>query len=177
LTGNKDNIEIRRAVADDAAAIAAVLLESFAEYRKLYTVAGFAATTPTREQVVDRINEGPVWLAFLDEAIIGTVSAVVKGRALYIRGLAVLPLARGHRVGRRLLREIEVFASENKPGRLFLSTTPFLLGAIRLYDLCGFARTDEGPGELFGTALFTMEKVVAQTSVCVGVSDTQPNTD
>ena len=42
--------------------------------------------------------------------------------------------------------------------RMFLSTTPFLLAAVRLYEQFGFQPTDAGPRELFGTPLFTMEK-------------------
>ena len=43
----------------------------------------------------------------------------------------------------------------------YLSTTPFLASAIRLYEQAGFVHTSAPPYELHGTALFTMEKVVA----------------
>jgi ribosomal protein S18 acetylase RimI-like enzyme len=43
---------------------------------------------------------------------------------------------------------------------MFLSTTPFLIGAISLYERAGFRRTGEGPHDLFGTPLFSMEKVL-----------------
>ena len=66
-----------------------------------------------------------------DETIVGTVSVVVKGETLYLRGMTVSPSARGHRVGELLLRQIENFAAENGFTRLFLSTTPFLHRAIR----------------------------------------------
>ncbi len=41
---------------------------------------------------------------------------------------------------------------------MFLSTTPFLHSAIRLYERFGYRRTDDGMNDLFGTPLFTMEK-------------------
>ena len=151
-------VEMRRAEVADAAAIASVLLESFAEYRYLYTVAGFSATTPTAEQILVRMGEGPVWVALHDNNVVGTVSAVINGKSLYIRGMGVLPGARGLHLGELLLQEIDRFASDLKLKRLFLSTTPFLDRAIRLYLKFGFERTDAGPHDLFGTPLFTMEK-------------------
>ena len=93
--------------------------------------------------------------------MVGTASAVLKGDSLYIRGMAVLPLARGRRVGELLLDRIESYGIENNCRRLFLSTTPFLDRAIRLYELFGFVRTNEGPHSLFGTPLFTMEKLIS----------------
>ena len=72
--------------------------------------------------------------------------------------MAVLPLARGGRIGALLLTHIEEFARTEGFSRLFLSTTPFLDRAIRLYERFGFCRTSAGPHELFGTPLFTMEK-------------------
>jgi len=90
----------------------------------------------------------------------GTVSAVARADSLYVRGMAVLPAARGRRIGQCLLQQAEKFALGNHCRRLFLSTTPFLLRAIRLYEHFGFCRTDEGPRELFGTPLFTMEKLL-----------------
>jgi N-acetylglutamate synthase-like GNAT family acetyltransferase len=155
------NIRIRLAEADDAAAIASLMSESFIEYRPLYTLAGYAATAITSEQVADRIREGPVWVAERNEMILGTVSVITKGDSLYVRGMAVLPTARGQRLGELLIMHVGEFALSKPVRRLFLSTTPFLDRAIRLYEKFGFRRTNEGPHDLFGTPLFTMEKMIA----------------
>lgn len=155
---DKKEIEIRTAVPDDASRVASVLYESFVEYEALYTQEAFAATTSTGEQVQSRMKEGPVWVALQDDAIVGTVSAAPRGEALYIRGMGVVPPARGLKIGERLLERAESFASEHGYRSLILSTTPFLNGAIRLYEQYGFRRSSEGPHELFGTPLFAMVK-------------------
>ncbi|HEX8141352.1 MAG TPA: GNAT family N-acetyltransferase [Pyrinomonadaceae bacterium] len=153
------SIQIRTAAPDDAARIAFVLAESFVEHKSSYTPEAYAATVLDSQQVLSRLREGPVWVAVGREGeVVGTVSAVPKGSALYIRGMAVLPEARGHRIGELLLTEIESFAAGRGYERLILSTTPFLDRAIRLYENFGFRRSDEGPHDLFGTALFAMEK-------------------
>ena len=157
---NTPSVRIRMAVQADAPSIASVLRESFIEYQSLYTREGFAATTPTSEQIQERVKEGPVWVALQNDAIVGTVSVVPKGEALYIRGMAILPSARGQRIGELLLRRVESFAVEQGFRRLFLSTTPFLGRAIQLYERYGFRRSSEGPDNLFGTPLFTMEKIL-----------------
>ena len=155
---NKPNIQIRTAVPDDAPSISSVLYESFVEYKSSYTPEGFAVTTPTSDQIQSRMSEGPVWVVLRDQAIVGTASAVSQGESLYVRGMAVLPNARGQKIGELLLEHIESFASASGFRRLFLSTTPFLSSAIRLYERFGFRRIDDGPHDLFGTPLFTMEK-------------------
>jgi GNAT superfamily N-acetyltransferase len=154
-------VEVRRAQARDAAAISAILLEAFLEHRPQYTEEGFAATTPGRAEILKRIAEGPVWLAVKSGEIVGTVSAVLQdARTLYVRGMAVLPVARGQGIGFLLFKEIEGYAATHGCTRLSLSTTPFLHRAIRLYERLGFVRTNDGPHDLFGTPLFTMEKLV-----------------
>ncbi|MBA2288283.1 MAG: GNAT family N-acetyltransferase [Ktedonobacteraceae bacterium] len=152
--------EIRRATTADVVSIASVLLASFVEYEPAYTREGFAATTPQQEQIQRRMSEGPVWVALLDGAIVGTVSAFIKGEVLYIRGMAILPGARGQNIGTRLLEQAEEFAVTHGCSHLFLGTTPFLTRAIRLYERYGFQRIDEGPHDLFGTPLFTMIKTL-----------------
>jgi ribosomal protein S18 acetylase RimI-like enzyme len=155
------SLHLRRAHAGDEIAISSVLLEAFRLYLPQYTPAGFAATTPSPSEVLRRMEEGPVWLAMIESDIVGTVSAVLRGeRALYIRGMAVLPQARGQRIGNLLFELIEDYATENGCTKLVLSTTPFLDRAIRLYERLGFVRTGEGPHDLHGTPLFTMEKAV-----------------
>src|SRR5687767_11061450 len=124
MTEERPDIQIRTAAPADAASIAAVLHESFVEYKASYTDEAFAATTPAAGQIQSRMIEGPVWVAVLDGVTVGTVSVVPEGESLYIRGMAVLPSARGHRVGEALLQQVEDFASAHGHGRLYLSTTP-----------------------------------------------------
>jgi GNAT superfamily N-acetyltransferase len=149
---------IRRAVAADASAIAGVLAAAFAEYAPLYTPEGLAATTPPTERIAARLDEGPIWVAVQEDTIVGTVGAVRRGEALYVRSMAVLPAARGQRAGEALLREVEAFARADGATALLLSTTPFLARAIRLYKQWGFAYSEAGPHDLYGTPLLTMVK-------------------
>lgn len=147
---------IRLATRDDLGTVSSLMYDSFVEYKPAYTDAGFAATTPTPEQLATRLSEGPIWVAVRDETVLGTVSVVHRGDDLYIRGMAVLPQARGLRLGDMLLQTVEAYAREHDCRRLTLSTTPFLARAISLYERFGFERTADGPHELFGTPLFTM---------------------
>ncbi|HEX9411887.1 MAG TPA: GNAT family N-acetyltransferase [Ktedonobacterales bacterium] len=153
-------IHVRLAVADDAYSIASVLHAAFAEYESVYTPEAFAATTPTSDRILARFDEGPVWVAVRDDTMVGTVAAVPRGDALYIRSMAVLPAARGWEIGALLFGRVERFAAAHGHTRLVLSTTPFLTRAIRLYERLGLRRSDGGPQELYGTPLFTMVKLL-----------------
>ena len=153
-------ILIRRATPEDAEAISGVLHQAFAAYRPRYTPQAYRATTPAPAQVLERLQEGPLWVALLGGVLVATASAVVTERGCYIRGMAVVPAARGHRIGWTLLEAIERFAQEERLPRLYLSTTPFLDRAIALYERYGFHRTADGPSDLFGTPLFTMVKTL-----------------
>lgn len=155
-------IEIRQAECQDAPAIAKLLYEAFVEYEAFYTREGFAATALHPEQILARLREGPVWLASREHGVLGTAAAVMKRDSVHLRGMAVLPSARGFGVGARLLEQVEKWASDQGCRRIFLSTTPFLNAAIQLYERFGFRRTGEGPHDLFKTPLFTMENVVLQ---------------
>lgn len=149
---------IRQASIDESPVIASILHQAFVEYESLYTPAAFAATTPLSDQIQKRWGEGPVWLAVQNLNFVGTVAAVSKREGLYIRSMAVLPGARGQGIAEQLLRVIESYALAEQHRRLFLSTTPFLISAIRLYKRFGFRESEEGPHNLFGTPLFTMVK-------------------
>jgi GNAT superfamily N-acetyltransferase len=152
--------QLRRATSEDAPLIASVLRQSFAEYEPLYTKEGYAATTPEPEDIRIRMEGGPVWIAVYDLRIAGTASVIPKPKGIYVRGMAVVPCARGLGIGQLLLDEIQRFAATGGCERIFLRTTPFLNRAIRLYQAFGFQRADDGPRDLFGTPLFTMEKIL-----------------
>jgi GNAT superfamily N-acetyltransferase len=150
---------IRLASPSDAPSIARIFRESFDEFRPRYTSEGLVATTPDEHSIGSRMNEGPTWVAVSDDAIVGTVSAVHRpDSTLYIRGMAVIPVARGNNIGRMLLATIERYALEHGCHRLKLCTTPFLATAIRLYERFGFRFIAEGPNDLFGTPILNMAK-------------------
>ncbi|HUQ42032.1 MAG TPA: GNAT family N-acetyltransferase [Candidatus Limnocylindrales bacterium] len=151
-------MNIRAAAQDDAGAIAALLREAFGEYEAFYTRAGYVATTPNAVVIAARLADGPAFVADLESSIAGTVSTVARGASLYVRSMAVAPSARGRGVGRALMQEVERVASERTSSRIYLSTTPFLFDAIRLYESLGYRRSGEPPDDLYGTPLFTMAK-------------------
>lgn len=157
----QQRVEFHLAEANEADAVAAVLRQSFAELEAQYTPEAFAATVVTADEVASRLSEGPVWVGVVDGQVVATGSAVVRSAGLYIRGMAVTPQARGLKLGWRLLELMETFARHRELERMYLSTTPFLDRAIRLYEGYGFVRTGEPPYEMFGTPLFTMSKGVA----------------
>ncbi len=148
---------MRLAELKDAEAVSATLTAAFASFEALYTPQGFQATTPTPHQVVARFQEGPIWLAEEDGRVLGTVSLVPRADELYVRSMAVLPEAQGRGIGAELLRVAEAYAVSQGYRRIVLATTPFLQGAIRLYEQAGFRRTGE-PTDLFGTPLIRMVK-------------------
>lgn len=157
-TAMTGDVRIRTAVPADAGAISSLLHEAFVEFEPLYTPGGFAATTPAAAEIARRFAEGPAWVAEMDGRIVGTVAAVVKEDRVYLRSMAVLPSTRGVGAGRLLLQTVEEFAIAREASRMYLSTTPFLTAAIRLYESAGFVRTGEPPDELQGTPLITMAK-------------------
>jgi GNAT superfamily N-acetyltransferase len=155
-------VQIRRGRVSDAPEVASLLRLAFAEYQPLYTRKGYAWTTPGIRGIFARMRQGPLWVAVCEKRLVGTASAVRDETGIYLRGMAVLPETRGLGVGRQLLERIEAYALEAGAVRLYLSTTPFLDRAIRLYQAFGFHSTGEGPRDLFGTPLFTMEKRLRQ---------------
>jgi N-acetylglutamate synthase-like GNAT family acetyltransferase len=151
---------VRDATLAEIPAIAALLQQAFLEYEALYTPAAFAATTPTADQIQQRWHEGPVWMALQADRLVGTVAVVPQTSAVYLRSMAVHPRGRGQGIGKALLNYVEKYASAHSIKRMYLSTTPFLAAAIRLYERCEFTRANDGPSELYGTPIFTMEKLL-----------------
>jgi putative acetyltransferase len=151
-------IEVRTATEADAAAVERVLQESFAEYKSSFTRAAYKASTPTKEEILKRLKEGPIWIAITDGEVIGTISAFPTGTVLCLRDLAVVPARRGKSLGKLLLVKAAKFAFRNGYRRMSLITTPFLTRAIREYEHFGFQRSQEGPSEFHGTPAYTMTK-------------------
>lgn len=152
------SITLRRAIPGDAGRISKVLHDSFLQFKEFYTDKAFAATTVGKSEVLQRMKEGCVWVALKDKNVIGTVAIIKKGEDLYIRGMAVLPEARGLHAGWKLLKEVEKYAAENNFKSLLLSTTPYLPAAVHLYKKFGFEHIGEMDNSFYGTLIFQMRK-------------------
>jgi GNAT superfamily N-acetyltransferase len=153
------DVEVRIATADDAPAIEVVLSQSFEEYKSRYTNAAFQAATPSKAIVLERMEEGPTWVAEQKGEIVGTISAVPRGRTLVLRGMAVPPAERGRALGKLLLVSVARYAFHNGYRRMTVSASPFLTRALREYEQFGFRRSREGPNEFHGTPVYNMTKI------------------
>ena len=158
----KTTIKIRRALWEEAAAVAALLYDAFAEYKPLYTQQGFEATTASQQEIEERINKKAVWVVLCDNNISGTVSLYPHQDELFVRSMAVSPAARGKGIGKILMEHVHEMAFSKGCSSITLNTTAFLLPAIRLYESVGFRQ--EGPGDLYGTPLIKMTKYLRQAT-------------
>ena len=131
---------IRRSTPSDADAISEVLRAAFTPFKDGCTPGAFKAITPTADEIRERYNEGPIWVALVGDRIIGTVSTIPEPEWLYIRSMAVRPDAQGGGIGYRLLEAVENHGIESGFNRLFLYTSDFLTGALEFYERCGFVR-------------------------------------
>lgn len=156
------SMNVRLATPADAQQIAAVLRAAFDEFASQYTPVAYQVTTPPAEEIIGRFTEGPIWVAENSAAVVATVSAVLRSDELYVRSMAVLPIARGRGVATRLLEAVEAFAIDRRCSRITLMTTPFLTSAIHLYERAGFERCGL-PSQLHGTRLFCMVKLLRST--------------
>ena len=151
-------VHIRLAENDDCSDITRVLSEAFLEYKDDYTVAAYNETVITPEKVAMRLNDGEVWVALIQDKIVGTIAGIGRNTAYHIRGMGVTPEARGQKVGLLLLQVAEEFALANNYKSLLLLTTPYLKRAIKLYEGFGFRIINEPPFHFFGTPAFSMRK-------------------
>jgi len=156
-------LEIRRAVEKDSDAISALIREAFAPFESEYTPDAYEYTTPGPDLIRDRFAEGPIWKAFENKVMVGTVSGMPDGDRFYIRSMAIKPAAQRGGIGQRLLEVLEAFAREAGYEKLYLYTTFVLPGARRLYEKNGFyVLRETAPEEWFDMAGLEMEKDLSE---------------
>ncbi|MDX1476392.1 MAG: GNAT family N-acetyltransferase [Saprospiraceae bacterium] len=149
---------IRRAKKEDCETIAAILYRAFAPYEHQYTTEGFERTVLNAGQLAERLHEVVTLVALWEGTIAGTVGMQETASGVYIQSMAVDPAAQGHGIAFALLNDIETSARQAGKERLYLSTTPFLLPAIALYERFGFTIVPDSDHDLAGTPLIAMEK-------------------
>ena len=157
MTNNRNcKIIIRLADFSDATEIADLLKDSFSEYKNLYTKRAFTETVLGVYKIKERIYNKRTWIILIDDAISGTISLIPAHDTLYIKSVAVAPIARKGGLGKLMLDHAEHEAKRLRLQYLELTTTQFLSAAKRLYETVGFE--ERGQKDLYGTPLIRMIK-------------------
>jgi N-acetylglutamate synthase-like GNAT family acetyltransferase len=163
-------VTVRLATQDDSAEISWVLLNAFGQNKESYTPEAFEIVTPSTDSIAERFDEGPQWVAEIDDEIVGTVSLTTEPEGLYIRSMAVRPDAQGQGVGHELLDAVNGYADESEHDRIFLYTTYFVPGAKEMYEKHGFGWVrDTTADEWYGVPGLEMDRsIVRKTQNAVG---------
>lgn len=130
-------LEIRPALAEEAAAIAALIHPAFEQYRgRLQPESG--ALSESAGTIAASMASGTILVAFRAERLVGCVSVQRKGDFAYAGRLAVEPLERGSGVGRALMEEAEALARRMGLGRLRVDTRLALTENRSFFRALGF---------------------------------------
>jgi GNAT superfamily N-acetyltransferase len=106
---------------------------------------------PLAAFVLEGSPRSRLWVAEQGGQIVGSVAIVAaEGDAAQLRWYLVVPEARGHGLGTRLLDVALAFAREQGYGRVHLWTVSALEAAARRYRDAGFTRVESRPGRRWG---------------------------
>ena len=152
-------VGVRLATLADAEGISRVIKEAFTPLRQNYTDEAFEVVTPNPDIIVQRFNEGPMWVAEVNDVIVGTVSLMTEPEGLYIRSMAVSPRAQRMGIGHKLLDAVHEHLKGSEIERIFLYTTYFTPGAKDMYERHGYAYVRDTAGEeWYGVPGLEMER-------------------
>ncbi len=152
-------ISIRKATSEDAPGILACLREAFEEFRERYSPDAFLDTVLTPETLPERLEKMSVFVAVNSaNQIVGTIACnVVSSEEGHLRGMAVLPSARGAGIAAELLRRAEAELRSGKCTRVTLDTTEPLQRAMHFYEKHGYRRSGK-VSDFFGMRLTEYQK-------------------
>lgn len=125
---------LRRAVADDAAAVRALTREAYAKW---VPVIG-REPLPMQADHDEAVRRHRVDLAFLDGGLAALVETIDKGDHLVIENVAVAPAFQGRGLGRCLLAHAERLALDFGYGEVRLYTNKRFEANVRLYLALGY---------------------------------------
>lgn len=125
---------LRRAVADDAAAVRVLTREAYAKW---VPVIG-REPKPMQADYEHAVLHHRVDLAFLDGGLAALIETIDKGDHLLIENVAVAPAFQGRGLGRYLLRHAERLALEFGYSEVRLYTNKQFAANVELYLAVGY---------------------------------------
>lgn len=136
-------ITVRRVETRDVEAVVALVTSVLGEFG--LTFGAGCATDDELHRLPGsyEADGGAFWIAERDGALLGSVGMARTGPDRFeLRKMYLLPAARGHGLGQRLLDVALDFAQRAGARLVTLDTTDEMKGAIHLYEKNGFVRDD-----------------------------------
>lgn len=143
-----DSLIIRQAISQDAPAVFLLLQSGFIEYGRITEQTNLEALLETVEDVQREIETNTVFIAIIDDVIVGTVRLEVHGEEAYLSRFAVDINRRNSGVGKSLINIVDKFLMEEKIKKVTLHTASKHILLMRFYYGRGFytekLETDRG---------------------------------
>lgn len=136
-----DTLVLRRATADDAAAIARVIAASFEQYRGRLNPESGAFRETAGGIAADLAKGIAAIVAERNGEMIGCVLVEEQEGDLYFGRLSVLPSARGHGLARQLVDAVEAEARRRGLPGVRLGVRVVLTDNQRLFQALGYRET------------------------------------
>jgi GNAT superfamily N-acetyltransferase len=154
---------LERATPDDAARVWELQRAAFEEYLGLQN----PPPSVWRASVADVeqwLRDGGGLLAWLDDALAGSIVWSYRGPVLYVQHVSVHPAYRRRGLASRMMAWLEAEARRQGYSRLGLRIRTALKGNQALYESLGFVVTDTVPHPLGGPE--TLTGMTKQLSAC-----------
>lgn len=139
---------IRRASEEDAPAVFSILQTAFKEYGSITGQNRLEALSETVEDIAKEIKSKAVYIAVIDNMIVGTVRLDIYGTEAYLSRFAVDQNNRNIGIGKSLVSVVDKFLKEKGVKRVTLHTSSKHSALMRFYYSRGFfveaIETDRG---------------------------------
>ncbi|NMA65099.1 MAG: GNAT family N-acetyltransferase [Clostridiaceae bacterium] len=139
---------IREANVSDAEAIYAILQTSFKEYQEATGITDLEALKETVEDVREQIKLKTVYIAAIDDKVVGTLRLSIRNDEAYLSRFAVDPKNRNSGIGELLMTVADKFLKDQGVKKITLHTSSKHISLMRFYYGRGFyvesIETDRG---------------------------------
>lgn len=139
---------IRRATPGDASSVFSILQSAFHEYGAITGQKNLEALQETEEDIRKEIDTKAVYIAVIDEMIVGTVRLDIHGDAAYLSRFAVDNRNRNMGIGKSLMNVVDKYLQSQGVKKVILHTASKHSVLVRFYYSRGFyteaIETDRG---------------------------------
>ncbi len=139
---------IRRATVEDAPAVFSILQRAFIEYSRITGQSNLEALAETIEDINTEIETKAVYIAVIDNNIVGTVRLDINDNEAYLSRFAVDSNNRNSGIGKSLISVVDSYLKEMGVKKVTLHTASKHEALMRFYYGRGFfaeeIETDRG---------------------------------